>query len=407
MHSPTRSTQHIVEQARALFDRSPLPIVATQGHAHVARYVNPALCRLLGQAAEAIVGRPLEAPARGPGMVENGGAGALLDRVYATGTPEFALDLAQVFDTADGWAVASAVWPIVGDDGRPGGLLLLVGAPTSEGPARPDDTTTADELRDVNERLLIAGLKAQEQTEIQTILRSEAEAALTVRDEFLAIAAHELRTPVTGIKASAQLALRTLDGALPKNERTVRYLLGIEGGANRLVSLINDLMDVSRMQSGALLLRVTPLDLVPLVNGVALRYAETEAEHHHVLIDLPATPQVVAGDAGRLEQILDNLLSNAVKYSPVGSEIDVSLQPVGDGIVLTVRDTGIGLTPGAHERIFEPFGRAPNATRMGLPGMGLGLHICRRIAEAHAGRMWAESAGAGKGMTVGMWLPLA
>jgi signal transduction histidine kinase len=166
-------------------------------------------------------------------------------------------------------------------------------------------------------------------------------------------------------------------------------------------------MDVSRMRSGALLLRVTLIDLVALVSTVAVRYAETTGERHHVLTDLPDAPLLVNGDAGRLEQILDNLLSNAVKYSPAGGDITVHLRHPLDGIVLTVSDAGIGLTPGAHERIFEPFGRAANATRHGLPGMGLGLHICRSIAEAHGGRMWAESDGEGQGMTVGMWLPAA
>jgi signal transduction histidine kinase len=125
------------------------------------------------------------------------------------------------------------------------------------------------------------------------------------------------------------------------------------------------------------------------------------------MADLPAGPLMVSGDAGRLEQILDNLLSNAVKYSPHGGEIRVRLGEAQDGVVLTVSDTGIGLTPGAQDRIFEPFGRAANASRQGLPGMGLGLHICRQIADAHGGRMWAESGGEGQGMHVSLWLPSA
>jgi len=161
------------------------------------------------------------------------------------------------------------------------------------------------------------------------------------------------------------------------------------------------------MRSGNLLLRAVSLDMAPLVSTVALRYAEIGGTTHRVTTDLPAAPLLVAGDAVRLEQILDNLLSNAVKYSPGGGEIVVSLRQAGDGVVLAVSDSGIGLAPGMQERIFEPFGRAANARAQGLPGMGLGLHICRWIAEAHGGRMWAESAGEGQGMTVSMWLPRA
>jgi signal transduction histidine kinase len=259
----------------------------------------------------------------------------------------------------------------------------------------------------VNKRLLVAGLKAQEQAEVEITLRGEAEAELSVRDEFILIAAHELRTPVTGIKLNAQVALRALEDARPYKVRIAQYLLGVIHGANRLVLLIDDLMDVSRMRSGELLLRMTPLDLGSLVSSVGLRYAEIGGQRHHVTMDVPSTPLMMNGDAGRLEQILDNLIGNAIKYSPAGGDICVSLRQAVDGIVLTVNDAGIGLTPGAQVRIFEPFGRAANASRQGMPGLGLGLHICRQIAEAHGGRMWAESGGEGQGMTVGMWLPPA
>jgi signal transduction histidine kinase len=397
----------MLDQVRALIESSPLPMVATEGHAHVVQYANPAFCRLVGQAAEAIVGSPLRAPVRETPQVQDEDAPALLDLVYSTGTAEFDVDVAHVFSSANAVDLRCVVWAILGHDDRPGGLLVQVNAPGSEAPTREVDSGRADEMRDINEQLLLAGLKAQEQAEVEMRLRAQAEAALTVRDEFVSVAAHELRTPVTGIKASAQLALRTLEATAPDKERTVRYLVGILDGANRLVLLINDLMDVSRMRSGELLLRVTPIDLVALVSTVTLRYAETGGERHHVTTDLPAVPLTVMGDAGRLEQILDNLLSNAVKYSPAGGEIGVSLRQALEGIVLCVSDAGIGLTPGTQERIFEPFGRAANAKQQGLPGMGLGLHICRKIAEAHGGRMWAESDGEGQGMTVSMWLPPA
>jgi signal transduction histidine kinase len=393
----------MVELVRALVERSPMAIVATEGPSHLVRYVNPAFCGLTGQAVDAMLGYSLRAPRRDTPHVQADEAVNLLDRVYATGTSELGVDLARVFGDGSAGAMACAVWPILNDDDRPAGLLVQVSAP----PIPQPDAGSTDELRDVNKRLLVASLEAQEQAELQIILRDEAEAALSVRDEFISIAAHELRTPVTGIKTSAQLALRTLDDVAPDKARTTRYLMGIVGGANHMVLLINDLMDVSRMRSGELLLRVAPLDLGALVSSITQRYTETVGESHELTTDLPATPLMVAGDVGRLEQILDNVLSNAVKYSPGGGKINVGLRQVSDGVVLTVSDAGIGLTPGAQERIFEPFGRAPNASRQGLPGMGLGLHICRQIAEAHGGRMWAESDGEGLGISVGMWLPLA
>jgi signal transduction histidine kinase len=392
-------------QVHTHIDDSTLPMFVTTGSTHVIRSVNSALCLLLEQAEGAIVGRPLAAPlgdhSQAPG---EGDALALLDLVYATGTPEFGVDLARVLGVQAPSGLC-AVWPMLGSDHRPSGLLIQIGAPTSTVPAQCDDGTGEDELQDVNGRLLMAGLLAQEQAEVQLALKADADAELTARNEFISIAAHELCTPVTGIKLGAELALRSLENGTPDIQLGVQYLRNVVAGTNHLVLLLNDLMDVSRMQRGQLLLRVRPIDLGELVSGVALRYTRADGEQRHITTDLPAAPVIVAGDALRLEQVLDNLLSNAIKYSPDGGEIGVRLRPAPDGIVLTVSDAGIGLTPGAQERIFEPFGRADNAMRQEFPGMGLGLHICRQIAAAHGGRMWADSRGEGRGMTVSVWLP--
>jgi signal transduction histidine kinase len=399
----SESTPGLVEQVRTLGARSPLPMVATHGPKHVVRYINPAFCTLLGDDAEVFVGSALAMLFRAPLQSEDREALALLDLVYASGTPEFGVDFVRGAG-GDLLQLRCSVWPIDGSDEAPGGLLLQVSPPI--GARRRVQIAPEDELLDVNRRLLVASLKAQEQVAIELRLRSQAEAALTSRDEFMSIAAHELRTPVTGIKISAQLALRTLeDASSPDSESVVQCLHGIVAGANRLVSLMNDLMDVSRMRSGDLFLRLAQIDFAALVRTVALRHAVLGGARHTVCIQAPLTPLVVAGDAGRLDQILDNLLSNAVKYSPAGGEIGVDLRVDLDGIVLRIADEGIGLTPGEQEHIFEPFGRAANAIVHELPGLGLGLHICRQIAAAHGGRMWAESSGEGQGMTVTLWLP--
>jgi signal transduction histidine kinase len=114
----------------------------------------------------------------------------------------------------------------------------------------------------------------------------------------------------------------------------------------------------------------------------------------------------LTADPHRLQQVLSNLLENAVKYSPAGGDVEVTLRIDGLGVLVCVSDSGIGLPTTAAETIFEPFGRASNAQRQQLPGMGLGLYIARQIVEQHGGRIWADSAGEGLGTQVSVWLPI-
>jgi signal transduction histidine kinase len=139
------------------------------------------------------------------------------------------------------------------------------------------------------------------------------------------------------------------------------------------------------------------------VRDLATRYQEQLDEQHRLAITVPAAPCFVVVDTGRLEQVLVNLLDNADKYSPEGGPIELAVRPEDGGVLIQVRDEGIGLPPGAEEAIFEPFGRADNTS--GIPGMGLGLFICRNIVERHGGQIWAESAGEGRGARVSLRLP--
>jgi signal transduction histidine kinase len=146
------------------------------------------------------------------------------------------------------------------------------------------------------------------------------------------------------------------------------------------------------------------MDLVALA-----RQAVAEHQHNtdrHVLHVSAGAPSVEGTwDEARLARVLDNLLDNAVKYSPPEAPIELSLEGNQAGVLLVLRDRGIGLPIGTTERIFEPFGRAANATERNIPGLGLGLYICRQIAERHGGRLWAESAGEGCGTSLHLWLP--
>jgi signal transduction histidine kinase len=235
--------------------------------------------------------------------------------------------------------------------------------------------------------------------------RAEAEAAVQAREEFLAIASHELRTPVTAIKATAESALRARDRGLLNLPRAERSLEGIRHTARRMAVLTNDLLDVSRIQSGQLALRCESLNISGLVQQVVQRWTAQVDATHVFDLEVPVEPVLVNADAGRLEQIFENLLSNAVKYSPAGGMVEVQVTHDAEVAVVKVRDYGIGLPAGANETIFEPFGRASNAAARNVPGLGLGLYICRRIAELHGGRIVAESAGDGTGTTFTVSLP--
>jgi signal transduction histidine kinase len=234
--------------------------------------------------------------------------------------------------------------------------------------------------------------------------RAEAEAAVRTQDEFLSIASHELRTPVAAVKATAQLAQRAIQRGTYDTDRATRHLTSIARAADRLGDLIEDLLDVSRLRTGHLQLRMQTLDLTLLVRDVVERYRTTEVGHRFSL-SVPDAQVAVCADALRMEQVLDNFLSNAVKYSPNGGDIDVRVCVEPDGVLLSVQDYGIGLPSGQEARIFEVFGRASNAAAQQIQGLGLGLAICRQLIEAHGGRIWARSPGEHLGTTVGVWLP--
>jgi PAS domain S-box-containing protein len=242
-------------------------------------------------------------------------------------------------------------------------------------------------------------------------LYREARDAVHARDEFLSIASHELRTPVTAISGVAQLALRSQQRGTLDEARLTRVLDQITRSSQRLVTLTEDLLDVSRLQTGHIDLRTERVDVQAFVADVIDRYRANLVEQHQVTLHTDGRDYAVLGDPARLEQVLANLLSNAVKYSPAGGPITVSVGPgdasLGPSVQITVQDEGIGLPAEMRETIFEPFGRAANATHRQIQGLGLGLFISQQIVERHGGRIWAESPGVDQGTTMGLWLPLA
>jgi len=234
--------------------------------------------------------------------------------------------------------------------------------------------------------------------------RDAAEEAVRARDEFLSIASHELKTPVAALKASAQILIRRLGRGDLDPERLARACQIINDTADRLSQLTSELLDVSRLRTGYLTLRMEQLNLVDHVTDVVERFSHL-TERHTISLEIAGDPLFISGDPTRIDQVLSNLLDNAIKYSPGGGDIVARVGPEGDGFLVTIHDDGIGLPAGSSEAIFEPFGRAANAAQSSFPGMGLGLHITRNIVLQHRGWLRADSPGEGQGMTVSVWLP--
>ena len=216
--------------------------------------------------------------------------------------------------------------------------------------------------------------------------------------DFFGIAVHELRTPLMSISGQAQLAQRYIEKD-PK--RAADALTKLLDQTKRMDKLIGDLLDYGRVGSGALSLEVVTFDL-----GVAAAITIAMHEHEDVPRITFTTPQRVRvqGDPDRIAQILGNLLDNAIKYSPQGSPIDVSLSVVGAEAHVRITDQGLGVPDAERGPLFAPFFRTTRTRD--IPGTGLGLHISRRIAEQHRGRLWLETSSS-VGSTFVLALPLA
>jgi PAS domain S-box-containing protein len=229
-----------------------------------------------------------------------------------------------------------------------------------------------------------------------------------LKDEFIGVAAHELRNPLSVLKGFAEmLVYQTARGKGAELAAWQKEALEEIGEAtSRLDKLTEDLLDVTRLQAGRLVLSRNPTDLVTLTRRMVTQQQMTTRQHAFSL-DTQHTSLVVEVDRGRIEQVLSNLLSNAIKYSPQGGPIDLAIREEVEPHVafLSVRDRGIGIPAEQQPRIFGRFVRAENARASEITGTGLGLYLSREIVERHGGRLWFEST-EGKGSTFFMTLPL-
>ncbi|MEJ7838858.1 MAG: ATP-binding protein [Thermomicrobiales bacterium] len=237
-------------------------------------------------------------------------------------------------------------------------------------------------------------------------LYADLRSAVDVRDEFLSIAAHELRTPIAGIKGYSQLLLRGLERGTLLPERLRLGLQTIESSASRLTLLTNDLLEVSRAGKNTMPLHLEPVSVYDFV-VTFLNERRTLKPDQHSFNLVSEDPGVwIDADVGRLEQVLSNLANNAVKYSPDSLSVDLSIEADTEGVTVSMCDYGMGLAASDLERIFQPYLRASLAAASEIPGMGLGLFISRNIAEQHHGTLTATSDGPDQGTTFRFWLPI-
>ncbi len=230
-----------------------------------------------------------------------------------------------------------------------------------------------------------------------------AEAANRIKDEFLAIVSHELRSPLNPILGWAKLLRkRSLDEA-----SSIRAFETIERNAELQVQLIDDLLDISRILRGKLALNFETVDLATTIEAAleTVRLA-AEAKSIEITLNLATMMRQVKGDSSRLQQVVWNLLSNAVKFTPCGGRVEIYLEQISSQVQIRVQDTGRGIVPEFLPHVFEYFRQADGGITRRSGGLGLGLAIVRQLVELHGGRVWAESLGEEQGATFTVCLPI-
>jgi len=256
-------------------------------------------------------------------------------------------------------------------------------------PNRDELGTLATNLNHMNEELMM--------------LYQQLEAANRHKSEFLAHMSHELRTPLNAIIGFSEMLKEEYFGEM--NEKQMEYSVDIHSSGKHLLSLINDILDLSKVEAGRMELEVSEFDL-PLAIENAMTLIKERAARHGINLEVNVDEQLdcFAGDERKFKQILVNLLTNAVKFTPEGGRVSVAAGKNNGVVEISVADTGVGIAPDDQERIFEEFRQAKGDVTNKAEGTGLGLTLTRKIIELHGGKIWVESK-LGEGATFTFTLP--
>ncbi|MBW4581044.1 MAG: response regulator [Tildeniella nuda ZEHNDER 1965/U140] len=358
----------------AVNESAPTPIFVKDREGRII-YANPATLEVLGKAASEVIGyRDCDLY---PNLEDAIEVMANDQRVMASGQTEVVEESPDGIRTFLGMKA-----PYRNEAGEVIGLIGIA-----------NDISDRVQLERDRERLL-----QQEQA-----AREAAEQANRIKDEFLAVLSHELRSPLNPILGWAKLLRQgKLDEA-----QTAQALATIERNAELQAQLIEDLLDISRIMQGKLSLTAAPVSL-PLVIAAAVETVRLAAEAKNIELQLELDPIApISGDAARLQQVVWNLLTNAVKFTPHGGQVTVELRQVNQLAQMRVVDTGKGIKPAFLVHMFEYFRQEDGSTTRRFGGLGLGLAIVRQIVEMHGGTVWAESKGEHQGATFIVRLPLS
>ena len=292
--------------------------------------------------------------------------------------------------------------------GSPPGLLEVayIDAPPvgTHAPFLREERSLMDSLASLLAAYFERGHRTEERLELARAQasRTEAETANRAKDAFLATVAHELRRPLTAMLGWTRM-LRE-DTAFDR----VRALQVIERSANIQLRLIEELMDLSRTETGQLGLNFALINLNAIVRDVADAAKPAASDRQvAIFVTLTGDDTPVHGDGMRLQQIFGNLVGNAIKFTPAGGSVTITVQRSGKYAQIAVADTGVGINPALLPRIFERLWQAEPSTSLARQGLGLGLSIARRLVELHGGTIAAHSAGSGCGARITVTLPIA
>ena len=259
---------------------------------------------------------------------------------------------------------------------------------------------TRSVLREVQAREQIEKLAKELEFANKELKRLDA-----AKSEFISIASHQLRTPLSIIKGYISMIREGSYGAVSENVQ--KTMNKIYFSNERLIKLVTDLLDLSRMESGKLQYEFAEFNMVELADSIVEEF-RTPANDRGIAIVWKKTQEALTvwGDSWKLRQVIFNLIDNSLKYTEKGS-IAISLQTNNNMVILSVRDTGIGMTPETAHGLFQKFARGKDSSKINSQGLGLGLFIAKKIIDDHQGKLWAESSGEGKGSAFYLELPTA